>query len=945
MLLSTLLTRVRTRAGQDRHTAMAGGEWLRHVASLPADELLEELGTSRHGLAEDQVEPMRAFWGENSLAHAERPSLPRRVLAAFADPFTYILVAIAAISVLTDWVLVDGSARDLTTPAIIGVMVLVSGALRFVQTERSDDAAEALRQMIETTCSVERADEGRTELPLDELVVGDVVHLSSGDVVPADLRLISARDLFVSQSSLTGESEPVEKRPGLGTGAAGAVAPGEKNGPAVAGAVGAKANNTAGTAAGEKNAAGATATPLTDLDDLALMGSTVISGTGCGVVVATGGRTLLGEAAGSLGGRDRSRRVTAASAGVAATSRLLVGLMLAMVPTVLVVSGVTKGNWLDALLFSLSVAVGLTPEMLPMLVTCCLGKGSVDLSRDRVITKRLDAISDLGAVDVLCCDKTGTLTEDRVILERHLDVSGRQDPDVLRAAFLNSFFGTGVKNLIDSAIIRRAASADVGADELAGRWSLVDELPFDFERRRLSVVVGDERGRTLLVCKGAIEEVLSVCSGALVEGEVVPLTPELSADLLARARGLETRGMRVLGVAQGENPAGAARLTAQDERDLTLIGYLAFLDPPKPSATEAVRALAAHGVATKVLTGDSAAVAAQVCETIGIPADDVLTGADVEALDDEALTERAGRASIFAKLSPAQKARVVEALRRGGHVVGFMGDGANDASAMRASDCGISVDSAVDVAREAADVILLEKDLMVLERGIVCGRRTLANMVKYVKMTVSSNFGNILSVLVAAVALPFLPMGAVQLLLLNLVYDITCTALPWDSVDDELVAAPRRWDDASIRRFMLRMGPVSTAFDLVTFAGLYFLVCPAVAGGSWGALDAAGRALFTATFQAGWFVESMWTQTIAVHVIRTARVPLVQSRAAAPLTALGAAGIALATALPYTPVGAALDLAPLPAGFFVLLACVVVGYVAALSLAKRAYVRRYGEFL
>ncbi len=911
MLLATLITRTirhvhdRAATSESPRTAVAGRDWLVHVASLSPADLLDELGAHDHGLSEAEVESMRAFWGENRLAHEERPALPWRVLAAFADPFTYILVAIAVVSVLTDWVFAEGSARDLTTPAIIAVMVLVSGVLRFVQTERSDNAAEALGELIETTCSVRRAGAGYVELPLDELVVGDVVRLSSGDVVPADLRLTSARDLFVSQSSLTGESEAVEKRPSLA-------------GPLAADAA------------------------TTDLPDLAFLGSTVISGTGVGVVVATGGRTLLGEAASSAG--EGGRASTASEAGVGATSRLLVTLMLVMVPTVLLASGLTKGNWLDALLFSLSVAVGLTPEMLPMLVTCCLAKGSVDLSRDRVITKRLDAISDLGAVDVLCCDKTGTLTEDRVVLERHLNVRGETDERVLDAAFLNSFFGTGVKNLIDSAIIRYATDRG-GADELVARWSLVDELPFDFERRRLSVVVGDERGHTLMVCKGALEEMLAVSSTVQLDGRVTPLTAELAAEVERQAAALADQGMRVLGVAYAEDPAGAASLTVADERDLTLIGFLAFLDPPKKTSAEAVRALAEHGVGVKVLTGDSARVAVHVCEAIGIPAREVLTGAEVDALKDAELASRAERVTVFAKLSPAAKARVVGALRANGHVVGFMGDGVNDAAAMQASDCGISVDSAVDVAREAADVILLEKDLMVLERGIVCGRRTLANMLKYIKMTVSSNFGNILSVLIASVALPFLPMGAVQLLLLNLVYDLTCTALPWDSVDAGLVRSPRRWDDASIRRFMLCMGPVSTVFDLLTFAGLFFWVCPAVAGGPWGALDAAGQAAFVATFQAGWFVTSMWTQTLAVHLFRTERGLFAGSHAAWQLSALGAAGVALATALPFTPVGASLDLAAPPAGFFALLAAVVAGYAASLTLAKRVFVRRFGSLI
>ena len=906
MLLTTLLSRALARRTNVTASApRAGADWLRHVAALSPDALLAEIGTRASGLAENEVAQMRAFWGANALAGTGRPSLRRRALAAFLDPFTGILVLIAVVSVLTDWVFARPGARDLTTPAIIAVMVLISGALRFVQDERSGSAAAALAEMVETTCCVERAGLGRVELPVDELVVGDVVRLSSGDLVPADLRLTFGRDLFVSQSALTGESESVEKRRDLSAHVA----------------------------------------SVTDLDDLVFLGSSVISGTATGVVVATGAATLMGEAASGLAPASGRERTTASGEGVARTSRLLVTLMLVMVPTVVLVSGLTKGNWVDAALFSLSVAVGLTPEMLPVLVTCCLGKGAVDLARDRVIVKRLDAISDLGAIDVLCCDKTGTLTEDRVALVRHLDVRGAEDTGVLRAAFVNSFFGTGVKNLVDSAILRRALEVDPSVEELCERYDLVDELPFDFERRRLSVVVGDRTGATLMICKGALEEVLDSCAYAELDGRAVPLSPSLADDVAARAETLSTQGMRVLGVALRENPEGVGRLTAADEKNMTLVGLLAFLDPPKASAAEAVAALAEHGVETKVLTGDSPRVAAHVCRAIGIPAGEVLTGSDVELLDDEALARRLRGVSVLAKLSPAQKARVVSALRGAGRSVGFMGDGVNDAAAMAASDCGISVDSAVDVAREAADLILLEKDLLVLERGIVCGRRTLANMTKYVKMTVSSNFGNIFSVLAASLLLPFLPMSAVQLLLLNLVYDLTCTAIPWDGVDDDLVRAPRRWDSASIRRFMVAMGPVSSAFDLLTFAALFFVVCPAAAGGPWGALDEAGRTLFVATFQAGWLVESMWTQTLAVHLIRTQRVPFVESRAAAPLTALGVAGVALVTALPFTPLGTALDLAPLPLAYFALLAAVVALYAAALLLVRRRFVRRNGALL
>ena len=638
----------------------------------------------------------------------------------------------------------------------------------------------------------------------------------------------------MSQASLTGESEPIEKRASLDV-------------------TGLEGLDVAATA-------------ITNLSDLAFMGSTVISGNARGVVVATGARTMFGEATGTLVGRKRE---TSFDVGIKSTSRLLMRLMLIMLPVVFVISGVTKGDWVDALLFSLSVAVGLTPEMLPMLVTTFLGKGAIDLSHSRVIVKRLDSIQDLGAIDVLCTDKTGTLTEDRIVLERHLDVNGREDARVLRYAFLNSYFSTGVKNLVDNAIIERALAegtdevdavtkgAPVTAEELAEYYHGIDELPLDFERRRLSVVVGDARGRTRMVTKGALEEVLGICSRVEVDGQVLPLTDELAEKVISRGADLADEGMRVLGVARKDNPAGTGILTVDDERDMVLIGYLAFLDPPKESSAAAVKALLEHGVETKVLTGDSA----------------------------------------------------------------------------------------VDVAREAADIILLEKDLMVLERGIECGRRTYANMIKYVKMTVSSNFGNIASVLVAAALLPFLPMTAVQLLLLNLIYDLTCTAIPWDNVDEDAIRSPRRWDTASVRRFMVAFGPLSSIFDILTFAVLFFFVCPAVAGGAWGALDATGQALFVGTFQAGWFVESMWTQTLVVHLIRTEKTPFVGSCASLPLVMLGSMGIAVATLLPTSALGAELDFCSLPVVFWGVLAAMVLGYAAIVSCMKKVYLSRNDSLL
>lgn len=889
-------------------------EWLRQVSSFETNELLDEFNTSRDGLSAEKIELSRAAWGSNEVAHVRRDPAVVRFFKAFADPFMGILALLAVVSLFTDVILAAPADRNPSTFLIIFAMIAVSGILRFVQEGKSDNAAAALARTIQTTCNVERQDVGRIEIPLADVVVGDIVHLAAGDIVPADARLIQTRDLFLGMSSLTGESLPVER-----------VA---KACPAPA-----KDTRTAG-----------------DLDSIVLMGSTVISGSGVAVVVATGANTMFGGMARSLGS---ARGKTAYDEGIASVSKLLLRLMLVMAPFVFVINGITKGDWLSALLFSLSVAVGLTPEMLPMIVTTCLAKGAVDLSHDRVIVKRLDAIQNLGAMDVLCTDKTGTLTEDHVVLERHLDLMSNENPRVLRYAFLNSFFETGVRNLIDSAIISRAGEetargvAGIDADNLAASWHLVDEVPFDFERRRVSVVVEHKDGRRRMVTKGAIEEILQVCTEVEYDGRVMPLDDEMREKVLTTAYDLADKGMRVLGVSRKADPAEVGVLSGKDEQGMTLIGYLAFLDPPKRSAAQAVAALRQHGVTTKVLTGDSLRVACTVCETIGLHVEGTLDGAVLAQLSDEELVERAEHVTVFAKLSPDQKVRVVRALRASGHVVGFMGDGVNDAAAMGASDCGVSVDSGADVAKEAADIILLEKDLGVLERGIVEGRRTFFNMNKYVKMTASSNFGNIFSVLVASVFLPFLPMTAVQLLLLNFIYDCACTAIPWDNVDARELRAPQTWRSGSIASFMRWIGPTSSVFDVVTFVLLFLWVCPAVAGGSWSAIagDPAATMLFVATFQACWFAESMCTQVLFVHLVRTERVPFVQSIADWRVLLLDAGAIVLSILIPFTAVGADLGMAPLPATFLVALPLIVAAYATLVMLARRAYIRRFGHLL
>lgn len=900
-----------------------------HIGCLDAAEVMDLLGTGEHGLTEQQAHRIRSVHGANIIAPEHHDPLSARLSRAFLTPFTLILLALAAISLYTNVYLAAPGEADPSTAIIIGVMVLISGGISFWQDTRGAAAADALKGLVSITCRCVREDTGAAEIPLADVVPGDLIELAAGDIIPADLRIVSAKNLFLTQAALTGESDPVEKTPA-----------------AIEDPVG-------------------RALLIDDCANFAFAGTTVQSGSGTGVVVTTGARTYLGGIASAL---DSCPTATSFDAGVASVSRVLVGFMLVMCPIVFVLCGLTKGDWLDALLFSISVAVGITPQMLPVIVTTCLARGAEAMRAKDVVVKEISSIQNLGAMDVLCCDKTGTLTRDKIVLERHLDVLGAPSDRVLRHAYLNSVFQTGLRNLMDEAIIERAEALAAGGRSMDARageggvrtspeaatiagardhWRLVDEIPFDFDRRRMSVVVEDAAGKRQLITKGAVEEMIDVCSTVEVGTEVLPLTDERADQILDRVRGLNERGMRVVGVAQ-RNDVPARDLTADDEHDMTLIGYLAFLDPPKASAKAAVKELGDLGVAVKVLTGDNAAVAATVCEQVGIDARNMLTGADVDLLSDDELAEQVKRTGLFAKLSPLQKARIVEVLRtHGKHTVGFMGDGINDAAAMRASDCGISVDTAVDVAKESADIILLKKDLTVLAHGIVEGRRTYGNTIKYIKTTASSNFGNVLSVLVAAAFLPFLPMSALQLLLLGMAYTVSCAALPWDRVDESFLARPRTWNARGIVSFMLKIGPVSSIFDILTFAAMFWVVCPLVVGAPWDALtDPAQRALFALVFQTGWFVESMWTQTLVIHLLRTERLPFVQSKPAASLTALTVLGVGLVTAMPYVPgVNAALDLVPLPGAFFGVLAAMMIGYLLLTSIAKALYVRAHGELL
>lgn len=888
------------------------------AATHSAEDALVLLDATANGLTAEQATERLDTSGPNTI-EAPTKTLARRIADAFIDPFAGILAALALISLYIDVLAVPEPQRDPSAVIVIGIMLLVSGGMKFIQEARSGNAAEALKDLVSNTCTALRDGE-RIKIPFDELVPGDVIRLSAGDMVPADARVITARDLFVIESALTGESEAVEK--------------------------------TAAVTVVES--ADGSALPLSACRNIVFTGTSVQNGTAMALVVATGSDTYLGGIAKMLSGRGEK---SAFDRGVSSVSMLLVRLMLVMAPAVFAINAATKGNVIDALLFATSVAVGITPQMLPVIVTTSLSQGAKDLARRQVIVKELPAIQNLGAMDVLCCDKTGTLTEDRIVLERYLNTDGNEDARVLRHAFLNSFFQTGLKNLIDLAVIDRAdvTPSTVMPDSMLGqslrdRYTKVDEVPFDFSRRRLSVVVADAQGKTQMVTKGAAEETLDICSFVEVDGIAQPLTEDKLAQIRQQVAGLNAEGLRVIAVAQKTNPRCVGEFGIADECDMVLMGFLAFLDPPKASAAGAVATLEAKGVAVKVLTGDNDRVAATVCEQIGIDASNVLLGSEIDALDDAELAERAEKTHLFAKLSPLQKARLVRVMREMlDHTVGFMGDGINDAAAMRASDCGISVDSAVDIAKESADIILLQKDLGVLERGIIEGRRTYGNLLKYLKTTVSSNFGNVLSVTVASLFLPFLPMSALQLVLLSLVYEIVCIALPWDTVDDVWTARPRAWDAASIKGFMLELGPVSSLFDIVTFAALFFVVCPAAVGASWAELAAtsnvAGMATFAALFQSGWFVESMWSQTLVVHMLRSPHLPSPRDHAAPALCALTVLGLALVTWLPASPIADALGFMTLPTSFFGLLIGIVTAYIALTQLAKRRYIARHGELL
>ncbi|EHC19432.1 magnesium-translocating P-type ATPase [Fischerella thermalis JSC-11] len=864
------------------------------------DQVLRTLNSNKQGLVENDALSRLKKFGKNEVSHEKPPTWYGQLLQSFNNPFVYILIGLAVVSYLTE---------DVEATIILTIMVVVSGVLRFVQEYRSTQAAEKLKALVSTTATVKRRNRldnpgEQREIPINELVPGDIIHLAAGDMIPADVRLLSSKDLFVSQAVLTGESLPVEKYDTLG-------------------------------AVVEKRADVVVQDQVSFLDSptICFMGTNVISGTAIAVVVATGDRTYFGSLAKNIVGK---RVLTSFEQGVNRVSWLLIGFMAVMVPIVFLINGITKGNWFDAFLFGVSVAVGLTPEMLPMIVTANLAKGSVAMANQKVVVKRLNAIQNFGAMDVLCTDKTGTLTQDKIILERHIDLHGYESQEPLQYGYLNSYYQTGLKNLLDVAVLEHVElNTKLRPSE---GYTKVDEIPFDFVRRRMSVVVEElnpSHNKHILICKGAVEEIFNICSHAKYQGVITRMNEFIRADGMRVTQQLNEDGFRVIAVAYKEIPIPQDTIPTygtKDECDLILVGYLAFLDPPKDSASQAIMALQEHGVAVKIITGDNDIVTRKICQEVDLQIDGILLGSQMEKMSDEQLADMVDTTTVFAKMSPIQKAQIIRVLRSKGHTVGYMGDGINDAAALRDADVGISVDTAVDIAKESADIILLEKNLMVLERGVIEGRRTFANILKYLNMTASSNFGNVFSVMGSSAFLPFLPMQPIQLLTQNLLYDISQITIPFDNVDKDFLKKPQKWNVPNIGRFMLFIGPVSSIFDYVTFIVMWFV------------FDA-NTPEEVQLFNSGWFVEGLLSQTLIVHMIRTSRWPFLQSTASLPVLLLTGIIIAIGMVIPFTPLGAALGMVPLPMRYFGWLWAILGAYCLLTQAIKLWYIRIFGKWL
>ena len=862
------------------------------TATQPAKSVYSYLQTTRLGLTRAEVEDRQLTYGKNEVVHEQKKNPFIVFIKTFINPFIGVLTGLAVISLVIDVLMAEPGEQEWTGVVIIAVMVVCSAILRFWQEWKANEATDSLMKMVKNTCLVKRAGSGEEELDITELVPGDIVFLAAGDMIPADLRIIESKDLFISQASLTGESEPIEKFPEVK----------------------------------EKQYRKGS---IVELDNICYMVSTVISGAAKGIVFETGNRTFLGTIAHNLTGH---RATTAFDKGISKVSLLLIRFMLVMVPFVFFINGFTKGDWFEAFIFAISVAVGLTPEMLPMIVTANLSKGALSMSKKKTIVKNLNAIQNFGAMNILCTDKTGTLTCDKIVLEKYINADGSNDESkrILRHAYFNSYFQTGLKNLMDKAILSHVK--ELKLEHLKDAYTKVDEIPFDFIRRRMSVVIEDKQGKRQIITKGAVEEMLSICSHTEFNGEVQSLTDELKVKAQKISEEMNRKGMRVLAVAQKSYIEKVGNFSVSDEKEMVLIGFLAFLDPPKPSAAEAIKQLHEYGVEVKILSGDNDIVVKAIGRQVGIDTSYSLTGPDIENMDETILKERVKTTTCFSKLTPLQKTQIISILQEQKNTVGFLGDGINDAAALRQSDIGISVDSAVDIAKESADIILLEKDLMVLEDGVLEGRKTFGNINKYIKMTASSNFGNMFSVMFASAFLPFLPMMPIHLLIQNLLYDISQTTIPFDRMDPEFLRKPRKWDVSDLKRFMIYIGPISSIFDIVTYLVMWHV---------FGCNSPEHQSLF----QSGWFIEGLLSQTLIVHMIRTRKIPFIQSRATWPVIGMTTLVMVIGIVIPFTSFGASIGLQALPLSYFPWLVGILLSYCVLTQLVKNWYIRKFSGWL
>jgi len=875
-------------------------DFLLKISDLEIEGVYETLQSSPQGLLQTDAEDKIEHYGKNQVAREKSQSWYIMLLSNFKNPFIVVLIILGSVSFITD---------DIPGTTIVSVMILLSVIMRFTQEYRSSRAAETLREMVETKATVKRKftvkDQDdhdiinikKYELPFEDLVPGDIVYLSAGDMIPADVRIMRSKDLFISQSALTGESIPVEKYDTLGS-------------------------------VVEKTSLKTTesSTIITERSNLAFMGTSVISGSGKAIVITTGRHTYFGSLAKHIMGH---RSETSFDKGVNSVTWLLIKFILVMVPIVFIINILTKGNWQDSFLFALAVAVGLTPEMLPMIVTANLAKGALAMSKHKVIVKRLNSIQNLGAMDILCTDKTGTLTQDRIILQKYLDISGEASTQVLELGFLNSFYQTGLKNMLDKAVIDYAQ--EMHADHTQ-YYKKIDEIPFDFVRRRMSVVLTKEKEEHLLICKGAVEEVMTASQSVHLDGKIVALDQSFRDKVNALASELNEDGFRVIAVSYKELPISDKAYSTKDEQALVFMGLMAFLDPPKETTIEAIKELHKHGVEVKILTGDNPIITKRICKEVELPSDHAILGSEIAQMTDAQLSEVVEGTTIFAKLTPLQKSRIIQILQAKGHTVGFLGDGINDAAALRDADVGISVDTATDIARESADIILLEKSLLVLGEGVLKGREVYGNIIKYIKMAASSNYGNVFSIIIASVFLPFLPMLPLQILIQNLCYDISQLALPWDKMDSEFLQKPRKWDPKGIGRFMIYIGPSSSVFDVTTFLLLWYV---------YGANSMAHQDFF----QSGWFVEGLLSQTLIVHLLRTQKIPFIQSIAATPLIIMTLIIMGFGLYLPFSSLGSMIKLVHLPGSYFIWLFFTLLAYCILVQIVKNWYVRRFKRWL